>query len=89
MTSLLDRQASVGTADGGRRRRGSDLLQMGWLPSTVLPFLAPFIAISVRSGNRFHFLVIYRIVCFIFWDSKMVHGSGFFVRGIKLFSMPV
>ena len=36
----------VGTADGGRRRRGSDLQQIGWLPSTILPFLAPFIAIS-------------------------------------------
>ena len=59
-----------GTADGGRRRRGSDLQQMGWLPSTILPFLALFIAISLRYGNRFHFLVIYRIFCFIFWEFK-------------------
>ena len=36
-------EGGVATADGGR---GSDLQQMGWLPSTILPFLAPFIAIS-------------------------------------------
>ena len=38
----------VGTADRRRRRRlrGSDLQQMGWLPSTILPFFAPFIVIS-------------------------------------------
>ena len=43
-----DRRGGVGTADGGRRRRlrGSDLQQMGWLPSTILPFFAPFIVIS-------------------------------------------
>ena len=38
----------VGTADRGwrRRLRGSDLQQTGWLPSTILPFFAPFIVIS-------------------------------------------
>ena len=35
--------------NGGRRRRGSDLLQMGWISSTILPFLASFIEISLRS----------------------------------------
>ena len=80
MTSLLDQQASVGMANSGRRRRrrGSDLLQMGWLPSTILPFLVPFIAISLKSGNRFYFLVIYRIFCFIFWEFK--NGSCVMTR---------
>ena len=51
------------TSERGNGRRWTvtatarlDLLQMGWLPSTILPFLAPFIAISLGSGNRFHFL---------------------------------
>ena len=41
-------EEGVGTVDGGRRRRrrGSNLQQMGWLLSTILPFIAPFIAIS-------------------------------------------
>ena len=68
---------------GGRRRRqrGSDLLQMGWLPSTILPFLALFIAISLRSRNRFHFLVIYRIFCFIFWEFKNGSRVWIFCQG--------
>ena len=43
----------------------------------------------LRSVNRFHFLVIYRIFCFICWEFKNGSRVWIFVRGIKLFSMPV
>ena len=78
------RTSKRGNGGRRRRRRGSDLLQMGWLPSTILPFLAPFIAISLRSGNRFHFLVIYRIFCFIFWEFKNGSRVWIFCQGNKI-----
>ena len=43
-------------------------------------FLRTVIAISLRSGNRFHFYVIYRIFCSNCWEFKMVHGSSFFCQ---------
>ena len=83
---FISKTQNEGGGGGGGRGGGGgfDLQQMGWLPSTILPFFAPFIAISLRSGNRFHLLVIYRIFFFIFWEFKNGSRVWIFCQGNKI-----
>ena len=77
------------TVNGRRRRRGSDLQQWVGFPH-YSSLLGSIYCDFLRSVNRFHFLVIYKIFCFICWEKpKWFTVLDFFVKGIKLFFMPV
>ena len=98
MTVDLDRQASGGPADDGRRTATAICVRTLRHTTTatttevsfppLLPFFESFLEISLRYAksrfqNRFRSSLFIEI-CFSCWDFKMVHGSACNVRGISV-----
>ena len=92
VTSFLDRQASVGTADGGRRPATTTLrLAANWLAFLLNSSLLGSVYCDFPQIWKL-FPFFWRFIEFFvsfFGSSKMVHGSGLFGKGISVFSMPV
>ena len=71
-----------GNSERRQRRQRCDMLQMGWLSLLISSGIRTN---YYRSGNRFHFVAIYRIFCFRCWEFKNGSRVVVFLSGESLY----